>query len=174
MRHNELYRIIDDQITPVGYEAFKGNKTVAVVAIDEELRFDRCIKAIVENEPDASFLIVAHARMYDYISRKNPDNTKVFCWKGRYDDGVADVIFDMSCGEKPDAFLYFSEQEMNRRDSNLIHVAEVLKCRNPKLETFCNSIGDELYRIDDPVVLNQAYKEYDDMSERLYRFANSE
>lgn len=166
MRHDELYKIIDDRICPKDYSAFSGVKNIAMVAIDEELRFDRCISKIREFAPDAIFYVIAHARMYGYISSKYPE-MKVFEWKGKYTDEVAAAISDMLGETVPDAFLYFSEQEMNRRDSNLIRVAEMLEEKYGN-RSFCNSIGDELYELKEVQVLNQAYKTYDEMCKLKY------
>ena len=167
MNHDELYSIIDNQILHRGYDVFTEIFNIVIVAIDEELRFERCLNKIKENNSESNFLIIAHERMYNYIVNRNIDNIDVFKWSGRYDSRLAELVLNNCSWNKIDAFLYFSEQEMNRRDTNLIHVAELLDDINP-IKTFCNSIGDELYEIKDVHILNQAYKVYTEINNLLY------
>ena len=134
-----------------------------MIAINNETRFNKSVKALLKENGDVDFVIVAQPAMADVLTKEYDKKYPVICWTGKYTLGVLDKVYECDVANGVDGFLFFSEQGINLRDMNFLSIAESLQSKG-NVRVFSDTIGNDLYEYEKVALYIQSMKLYQEMN----------
>ncbi len=143
----------------IDYTSFIQKRNTFIISVIEEARLKTFLNGLVEINPDISITILVQDYVADGFHKSFSALGKVIGWKGRYTNQVLSMFKD----ELFDAFVFFSDFPINLRDQNFLEIAEGFNSREA-LDTYCCTIGNDIYRYNNIQMYRQALKVYEDVS----------
>lgn len=107
--YDSLCEMIGRCATPVSYEVLKDRKKMLVIAISEEVRFQRSVQKIEESSLGIDLIIVAQIELKGVLDEIYGGRYQVIGWKGKYTEKLIDKIRAETDIRDIDAFLYYTQ-----------------------------------------------------------------
>lgn len=161
--YDNLCKMIQACIVPVSYEALKNRKKLLVIAISEEVRFQRSVQKIEACNPGIELVIVAQMKTAAVLEGIYQGNHKVVSWNGKYTTALIDRVKEEVDMDGMDGFLFYTQHEVNLRDMNFIHIAECLQ-EEMDIHVYSDTVGYELYEYRDLPLYSQGIKVYEEIN----------
>ncbi len=170
--YDGLCEMIGRCVVPVPYEILKDRKKMLVVAISEEVRFQKSVQKIVECNPEIELIIVAQAELKKVLDGIYDGRYQVIGWKGKYTVELINRIKAEADISGIDSFLYYTQHPINLRDNNFISIALNLQ-KEMDICVYSDTVGYELYEYHNLPLYSQGIKVYEEIN-RLIGFKYSD
>lgn len=161
--YDSLCKMIEACVFPVPYEILKDRKKLLVIAISEEVRFQKSIQKIEECNPDIAMIIVAQTELKKVLDGIYGGRYQVVGWSGKYTTALIDKIKAESDISGIDGFLYYTQHPVNLRDNNFICIAQELQ-RETDVHVYSDTVGYELYEYHNLPLYSQGIKVYEEIN----------
>lgn len=161
--YDSLCGIIESCVVSVSYKVLKDRKKMLVVAISEEVRFQKSIQKILEYNPKMEFIIVAQIGLQKVLEEIYGDRYPVIGWSGMYTTELIDKVRREADISEIDSFLYFTQHPVNLRDNNFISIAQHLQ-EEANIHAYSDTVGYELYEYHNLALYSQGIKVYEEIN----------
>lgn len=166
--YDGLCEMIEQCVTPVSYEALRDRKKMLVIAISEEVRFQRSIQKIEECNPGIALLIVSQMALKKVLDGIYDGRYQVVGWSGNYTEELIDKVKNEADIGGIDGFLYFTQHPVNLRDMNFIRIAEGLQ-KETDIHVYSDTVGYELYEYHNLPLYSQGIRVYEEINRLIER-----
>lgn len=163
LTYDGLCRMIDACVVPVSYEVMRDRKKMLVIAISEEVRFQKSVQKMEEQNPGIELIIVAQTGLKKVLDGIYGEKYKIVGWSGKYTEELIDKVKNEADIGGIDGFFYFTQHPVNLRDMNFIHIAECLQ-KEADIHVYSDTVGYELYEYHDIPLYIQGIKVYEDIN----------
>lgn len=161
--YDGLCEMIEQCVTPVSYEALRDRKKMLVIAISEEVRFQRSIQKIEECNPGIELLIVSQTALKKVLDGIYDGRYQVVGWNGTYTTALIDQVKAKADIGGIDGFLYYTQHPVNLRDNNFIRIAQVLR-KEADIHVYSDTVGYELYEYHNLPLYSQGIRVYEEIN----------
>lgn len=167
LTYDGLCRTIEGCVAPVPYETLKDRKKMFVIAISEEVRFQKSVQKIEACNPGIELIIVAQTKTAAVLAETYKGRHRVISWDGKYTTTLIDRVKEETDLDGLDGFLFYTQHEVNLRDMNFIRIAECLQ-KEADIHVYSDTVGYELYEYRDLLLYSQGIRVYEEIN-RLIR-----
>lgn len=164
--YDGLCKMIEACAVPVSYEVLKNRKKMLVIAISEEVRFQRSLQKIVTYNPDIELIIVAQTGMVKVLDGIYGEKYSIVGWEGKYTVEVINKLKAERGIGGIDSFLYFTQHSINLRDNNFINIALELQ-KEINIHVYSDTVGYELYEYHNIPLYSQGIKVYEEINKLI-------
>lgn len=161
--YDGLCEMIEACVVPVSYEALRDRKKMLVIAISEEVRFQRSVQRIEDCNPGIELVIVAQTGLKSVLDGIYGGKYKIVGWSGKYTVELPDKIRNETDISGIDSFLYFTQHPVNLRDNNFISIASELQ-KGKDIHVYSDTVGYELYEYHNLPLYSQGIKVYEEIN----------
>lgn len=162
LTYDGLCGMIDECLTLVSYEVFQHRRKLLVIAISEEVRFQKSVQKIEECNPDIELIIVAQMGLKKVLDGIYNGRYPVVGWSGKYTVELIDKIKSEADISGTDGFLYFTQHPVNLRDKNMISIAQRLQ-EEADIRVYSDTVGYELYEYHNLPLYSQGIRVYEEI-----------
>lgn len=163
LTYDGLCEMIEACVVPISYEALKDRKKMLVIAISEEVRFQKSVQKMVEQNPEIELIIVAQTQTAAVLEDIYQGKYKVVSWSGKYTTALIDRVKEEAGLDGLDGFTFYTQHEVNLRDKNFIEIASCLQ-EEKIVHVYSDSVGYELYEYHNLPLYSQGIKVYEDIN----------
>ncbi len=163
LTYDGLCGMIGKCLAPVSYEVFQQRRKLLVIAISEEVRFQKSIQKIEECNPNIELIIVAQMELKKVLDGIYNDRYQVVGWNGKYTVELVDRVKSEADISGTDGFLYFTQHPVNLRDKNMINIAQRLQ-KEADIQVYSDVVGYELYEYHNLPLYSQGIKVYEEIN----------
>lgn len=163
LTYDGLCGMIEECLTPVSYEVFQYRRKLLVIAISEEVRFQKSVQKIEECNPDIELIIVAQMGLKNVLDGIYNGRYPVVGWSGKYTVELIDKIKSEADISGTDGFLYFTQHPVNLRDKNMISIAQRLQ-KELDIRVYSDTVGYELYEYHNLPLYSQGIRVYEEIN----------
>lgn len=125
--YDELLKSIKGCVKTVPLSKLAECKCIAAIAVNEEGTIKDFLRRLFELNNTAEIVFIAQPKMAKLIRTITNKHIYVIEWQGAYTNKTAEVVRNLSGFSVWDAFLYFCDQPINLRNSNILNLAEVFR-----------------------------------------------
>ncbi len=161
--YDSLCGMIESCIVPSSYKVLKDRKKMLVIAISEEVRFQKSIQKILKHNPEMEFIIVAQIGLQKVLEDVYRGRYPVIGWSGTYTAKLIDKVRKESDISGLDSFFYFTQHPVNLRDNNFINIAQYLQ-EEMDIHVYSDTVGYELYEYHNLALYSQGIKVYEEIN----------
>lgn len=163
LTYDGLCEMIEGCVAPSSYEALKDRKKMLVIAISEEVRFQKSVQKIEACNPEIELIIVAQMKTAEVLEGIYQGKHKVVGWNGKYTTALIDRVKEGADPDGLDGFLFYTQHEVNLRDKNFMEIAECLQ-KETDIHVYSDTVGYELYEYRDLPLYSQGIKVYEEIN----------
>lgn len=163
LTYDGLCEMIEACVVPASYDALRDRKKMLVIAISEEVRFQKSIQKIEDANPAMKLIIVAQTEVKKVLDGIYGGRYEVIGWSGKYTTELIDKVKTEADIKGIDSFLYFTQHPINLRDNNFIRIAECLQ-KEADIHVYSDTVGYELYEYRDLPLYSQGIKVYEEIN----------
>ncbi len=163
LTYDGLCGMIEECITQISYNEFQQRRKLLVIAISEEVRFQKSIQKIEECNPNIKLIIVAQMELKKVLDGIYNGRYQVIGWSGKYTVELVDKIKSEADISGIDGFLYFTQHPVNLRDKNMISIAQCLQ-KEEDIRVYSDTVGYELYEYRNLPLYRQGIKVYEEIN----------
>lgn len=161
--YDSLCKMIEACVVPVSYETLRDRKKMLVVAISEEVRFQKSVQKIETCNPEIELIIVAQTGLKKVLDGIYGGKYRIVGWSGNYTEELIDKVKNEADIGGIDGFLYFTQHPVNLRDMNFIRIAECLQ-KESDIHVYSDTVGYELYEYHDLLLYSQGIRVYEEIN----------
>lgn len=161
--YDALCEAIEMCVLPVPYEILRDRKKMLVIAISEEVRFQKSIRKIEECNPDMEMIIVAQTSLKKVLDEIYGGRYQVIGWSGKYTVALLEKLKAESDISGIDCFLYYTQHPVNLRDNNFISIALELQ-KETDIHVYSDTVGYELYEYHNLPLYSQGIRVYKEIN----------
>lgn len=161
--YDGLCETIEQCVTPVSYEVLRDRKKMLVIAISEEVRFQKSIQKIEDANPEMKLIIVAQTELKKILDGIYGGRYEVIGWSGKYTTELIDKLKTEADIKGIDGFLYFTQHPINLRDNNFISIALELQ-KEMDIHVYSDTVGYELYAYQNLPLYSQGIRVYEEIN----------
>lgn len=163
LTYDSLCGMIAGCVVPVSYEALKDRKKLLVIAISEEVRFQKSVLKIEEQNPEIELIIVAQTQTAAVLAEVYQGKHKVVGWSGKYTTALIDRVKEEADLDGLDGLLFYTQHEVNLRDNNFINIALELQ-KEKDIYVYSDTVGYELYEYHNLTLYSQGIRVYEEIN----------
>lgn len=163
LTYDGLCGMIEACAIPVSYKALKDRKKMLVIAISEEVRFQKSVQRIEEYSPGIELIIVAQTGLKSVLDGIYGGKYRIVGWSGKYTVELIDEIRNETDISGIDGFLYFTQHPVNLRDKNMTDIAQCL-LKEADIHVYSDTVGYELYEYQNLPLYRQGIKVYEEIN----------
>lgn len=163
LTYDSLYSLTEACVIPVPYETLKERNKLLVIAINEEVRFQKSVQKIEECNPNIELIIAAQMELKKVLDGIYNGRYPVVGWSGKYTVELVDKIKSETDISGTDGFLYFTQHPVNLRDKNMISIAQRLQ-KEADIRVYSDTVGYELYEYHNLPLYRQGIKVYEEIN----------
>lgn len=168
LTYDGLCGMIEACVAPASYEALKDRKKMLVIAISEEVRFQKSMQRIEACNPGIELIIVAQTGLKKVLDGIYGGKYRIVGWSGNYTEELIDKVKNEVDIGGIDGFLYFTQHPVNLRDMNFIRIAECLQ-KETDIHVYSDTVGYELYEYHDLPLYSQGIRVYEEINHLIER-----
>ena len=161
--YNKLFQVMEGCVNEITYKEIAKCKKLLVIAINNETRFKKSVEALLKENGDMDFVIVAQPAMADVLTKEYDKKFHVICWKGKYTLEVLDRVYESVSANDIDGFLFFSDQGIDLREMNVLSIAGSMQ-KKGNVRVFSDTIGHDLYEYEKVALYIQSMKLYQEIN----------
>lgn len=163
LTYDGLCKMIGECVVPVSYAALRDRKKLLVIAISEEVRFQKSVQKMEEQNSGIEIIIVAQAQTAAALEGIYQGKYKVVSWSGKYTTDLIDRVKAEADLDGLDGFLFYTQHEVNLRDKNFIEIARCLQ-GNRDIHVYSDVVGYELYEYRNLPLYSQSIRVYEEIN----------
>lgn len=160
--HDELCRLAEGCTEMTGYTKMAGLRDMLVISVIEEERFKTFLNGLLEHNPGIRLNVIVQDYVAGGFKKNFGGRCNIISWKGHYSPDTLEEAAKAADLAEIDSFVFFSDFAVNMRDMNFLEMAIRLN-QGKKVETFCCTIGNDIYRYKDCRLSLQVLQTYRDM-----------
>ena len=115
LTYDGLCGMVEGCLAPVSYDVFQQRRKLIVIAISEEVRFQKSVQKIEECNPNIKLIIVAQMELKKVLDGIYKGRYQVIGWSGKYTVELVDKIKSEADISGTDGFLYFDTLSVKRK-----------------------------------------------------------
>lgn len=161
--YDSLLATIEGCVVPISYEVFQKRQKLLVIAISEEVRFQKSVQKMEEQNPEIELIIVAQTQTAEVLARIYQGKHRVVSWSGKYTLELVDKLKKEVDMRGLDGFLFYTQHQVNLRDKNFIEIARSLQ-EEMDIHIYSDTVGYELYEYHDLPLYSQGIRVYEEIN----------
>lgn len=170
--HDSIFNLAYSCVHEIDYMVMKDKKNMFIISVIEEARLKTFLTGLLEINPDIKLTVLVQEYVFDGFKQNFGNRCNIISWHGGYSLKMLQQISELFDLDSIDSFVFFSDFSVNLRDMNFMEIAEYLNQKNGA-DTYCCTIGNDLFEYQNYPLYRQSLKVYEDMSELVGMYLDS-